>query len=303
MKRSKTEYRGGAALCLRTSRLELVVTTDRGPRVVSFRMTGGGGENLFIEFPEDAPRAHGLALLGGHRLWHAPEAIPRTYQPDDLPLAVRPLPAGVSLRQPVEPLTGLEKGMRIEGVGPGTVRVTHTLTNRGAWPVETAPWALTMLRPGGYAVLPLPPKGSHAAGDLLPGGALIPWTYTDLSLPLWQFHRDFIGIDVGRANAAQKLGLTAYPGWSAYWLGGHVFVKHAQRIPAATYPDLGSCFEVFTNGEVIELETLGPLVNLQPGRSATHVEHWTILADTPRPDSPAAFARLASRVGAWMKGL
>jgi hypothetical protein len=303
MKRSKTDYRGGAALSLRTPRLELVVTTDRGPRVVSFRAARGGGENLFIEFPEDAPRAHGLALLGGHRLWHAPEAIPRTYQPDDLPLAVRPLPAGVALCQPVEPLTGLEKGMRIEAVGAGTVRVTHSLTNRGTWPVETAPWALTMLRPGGYAVLPLPPKGSHAAGDLLPGGALIPWTYTDLSLPLWQFHRDFIGIDVRRAKAAQKLGLTAYPGWSAYWLDGQVFVKHARLIAGAVYPDLGSAFEVFTNGAVIELETLGPVVRLEPGRSTTHIEHWTILTGVSRPDSPAAFARLAGRVGAWMKDL
>lgn len=300
MKRSKTEYRGGAALRLGTSRLELVVTTDRGPRVVSFRTAGAEGENLFIEFPEDAPREHGLALLGGHRLWHAPESIPRTYQPDDLPLSVRPLPSGVALRQPVEALTGLEKGLRIEGVGPATIRVTHTLKNCGAWAVETAPWALTMLRPGGYAVLPLPPKGSHAAGDLLPGGALIPWTYTDLSLPLWEFHRDFIGIDVRRAKTAQKLGLTAYPGWSAYWLDGQVFVKHARRIAGAVYPDLGSSFEVFTNGAVIELETLGPLTSLEPGRTATHVEHWTILADVPRPDSPAAFARLARRVEAWL---
>jgi hypothetical protein len=218
-------------------------------------------------------------------------------------LAVRPLPAGVALRQPVEPLTGLEKGMRIEAVGAGTIRVTHSLTNRGTWPVETAPWALTMLRPGGYAVLPLPPKGSHAAGDLLPGGALIPWTYTDLSLPLWQFHRDFIGIDVRRAKAAQKLGLTAYPGWSAYWLDGQVFVKHARLVTGAVYPDLGSLFEVFTNGAVIELETLGPVVRLNPGRSTTHIEHWTILTGVSRPDSPAAFARLAGRVGAWMKNL
>ncbi len=301
MKRSKTEYRGGAALRLSSPRLELVVTTDRGPRVVSFRATGPKSKNLFIEFPEDAPREHGLALLGGHRLWHAPEAIPRTYQPDDLPLAVRPLSAGVALQQPVEPLTGLEKGMSIEGVGSGTVRVTHSLTNRGAWPVDTAPWALTMLRPGGFGVLPLPPKGDHAAGDLLPGGALIPWTYTDLSLPLWRWNRDYIGIDVRRTKVAQKLGVTAYPGWSAYWLDGDIFVKHAAGVAGAVYPDLGCKFEVFTNGAVIELETLGPLTKLEPGRTAIHVEHWTILPGLVRPDNPAAFARLAKRVEAWMR--
>jgi len=61
-----------------------------------------------------------------------------------------------------------------------------------------------MLRGGGYGVLPLPPKGSHAAGDLLPNYALVPWTYTDLALPVWQPHRDFLGIDTRRAKTAQK---------------------------------------------------------------------------------------------------
>ena len=32
------------------------------------------------------------------------------------------------------------------------MKVTHTLTNRGLWPVEVAPWALTMFRKGGYGV-------------------------------------------------------------------------------------------------------------------------------------------------------
>lgn len=303
MKRSKTEYRGGAALRIGTPRLEAVVTTDCGPRVVSLRAPRGRGGNLFIEFPEDAPRAHGLALRGGHRLWHAPEAIPRTYQPDDLPLAVRSLPRGVALRQPVEPLTGLEKGIALEAVAPDSLRVTHTLKNAGAWAVETAPWALTMLRPGGFGVLPLPPKGDHAAGDLLPGGALVPWTYTDLSLPVWRIRRDSIGIDVCRARAPQKLGITSYPGWSAYWLDGDVFVKHARLVAGATYPDLGCAFEVFTNGALIELETLGPQVRLEPGRSTVHVEHWTILTGLPRPDSDAAFEQLARRVEAWRRSL
>lgn len=301
MKRSKIEYRGGAALRIGTPRLEAVVTTDCGPRVVSFRALRGCGGNLFIEFPEDAPRAHGLALRGGHRLWHAPEAIPRTYQPDDLPLAVRSVARGAALRQPVEALTGLEKGMMLEVVAPDTLRVTHTLRNAGAWPVETAPWALTMLRPGGYGVLPLPPKGSHAAGDLLPGAAWVPWTYTDLSLPLWQIHRDRIGIDVRRAREPQKLGITSYPGWSAYWLDGDVFVKHARLVDGAAYPDLGCAFEVFTNGALIELETLGPVVRLEPGRVTTHVEHWTVLTGLPRPDSDATFAQLDGRVRRWLE--
>ena len=301
MKLSKTDYRGGQALVLSTAALELVVTTSVGPRVVSLRSLAGRAGNLFLQLPPDEQRYHGYYLRGGHRLWHSPEHIVRTYQPDDDPLEVRILPKGVALTQPVEQATGLQKGMKLELTSPRTVRVTHTLTNRGLWAAECAPWALTMLRGGGHGVLPLPPKGSHAAGDLLPNYALVPWTYTDLALPVWEPHRDFLGINVPRARQAQKLGITFYPGWSAYWLEGSTFVKYAEVASGAAYPDLGCCFETFTNGAMIEFETLGPLVRLEPGRSSVHVEYWTVLDGLPRPATDEAFARgLAPAVRAWL---
>ena len=301
MKPSKTEYRGTAALKLATRAIELVVPTEFGPRVASLRSLTGRAGNLFLEFPADEPRYHGYYLRGGHRLWHSPEDIVRTYQPDDAPLAVKPLANGVALTQPTEALTGLQKGLKLELLGERTVKVTHTLTNRGQWAVECAAWALTMLRPGGYGVLSLMPKGDHARGDLLPNYALVPWTFTDLSLPVWQLRRDFIGIDVAKAKAAQKLGITNYPGWSAYWNAGTTLVKYAPVIAGAVYPDLGSCFEVFTNGAFIELETLGPLVKLAPGKTTTHVEYWGVLDSLPKPDTDAVFAKsLAPAVNAWL---
>ena len=302
MKLSKTDYRGGEALVLATPALELVVTTSVGPRVVSLRSKKGKAGNVFLQLPDDEQRYHGYYLRGGHRLWHAPEEIVRSYQPDDDPLEVKLLPKGVALTQPVEPLTGIQKGMKLELVGLRTVKVTHTLANRGPWAVDCSPWAVTMLRGGGYAAVPLLPKGDHARGDLLPNYTLIPWTFTDLSLPVWQMHRDHIGVDVAKAKNPQKIGLSNYPGWSAYWVDGTTFVKTAPITPGAAYPDLNSCFETFTNGVVLELETLGPLAPLEPGRTVTHVEHWGLFDGLPRPDSDAAFAgKLAPAVQSWLK--
>ena len=303
MKSSKTEACGAAAVALSTRALALTVTTGCGPRITSFRSAAGRAGNLFLEFPADAPRAHGYNVRGGHRLWHSPEHIVRTYQPDDAPLAVKYLPRGVALTQPVEAKTGLQKSLRVELLGERTVKVTHALGNRGLWAVECAPWALTMLRGGGYGVLPLPPKGSHAAGDLLPTYALVPWSYTDLSLPVWSPHRDFLGIDVRQAPAAQKLGITHYPGWSAYWLEGTTFVKYAAVFPGVKYPDFGCCFETFTDGTMIEFETLGALTALAPGRTVTHVEYWTLFDDLPRPDNAPAFAQLAAAANRWLAKL
>jgi len=304
MKLSKTDYRGGEALCFSTKALELTVTTGLGPRVVSLRSLSGKAGNLFFQFPDDEKRYHGYYLRGGHRLWHSPEHIVRTYQPDDEPLTVRLLPHGAVLTQPVEAQTGMQKAMRFELLGERTVRVTHTLSNRGLWAVEASAWALTMLRGGGYGVIPLMPKGSHESGDLLPNYALVPWTYTDLALPCWNFHRDFLGIDVGRSPHAQKLGLTNYPGWSAYWLNGTTLVKYAPVVSGATYPDLGSALEAFTNGEMIEIETLSPLTKLEPGKSVTHVENWTVFDGLAKPSSDKVFNEsLAPAVTKWLKML
>lgn len=296
MKLSRTDFRGAAALRLSTPALELIVTTGVGPRIVELCSRGGRVGNLFFQFPGNEVRAHGFLFRGGHRLWHSPEDIVRTYQPDDAPVTVRMLSNGVVLTQPTEAKTGLQKAIRIEFRGQRTLKITHLVTNRGRRGVECAPWALTMLRGGGYGVLPLLPKGSHAAGDLLPKYALVPWTYTDFALPVWEPHRDFLGINTRRANTPQKLGVTNYPGWSAYWLDGTTFVKSASVLASARYPDLGCCWETFTNGEMIELETLGPLAVIAPGKNSTHVEWWTLIEGLPKPDTDGAFAKLARAV-------
>jgi hypothetical protein len=304
MKHSKTDYRGGDAVVLSTKALELAVTTAVGPRVVALNSVAGKkAGNLFLCLPDDEKRYHGYYLRGGHRLWHSPEDIIRTYQPDDEALAVKPLKNGVALAQPTEEKTGIQKAMKLEIFGERTVKVSHALTNHGLWTIETSAWALTMLRGGGYGVLPLLPKGDHADGDLLPSYSLVPWTYTDLSLPLWNMHRDFIGIDVPKAKVAQKFGITNYPGWSAYWVEGVTFVKYAPVIKGATYPDLGCAFETFTNGEMIEFETLSPLVKLAPGESVTHVEHWGVFDGLKKPSTDEAFAALSATVGKWIKTL
>jgi hypothetical protein len=305
MKHSKIKVNGADALRIETGALALEVTTGVGPRITSFASRKGKAGNLFLELGADeTPYAQtGLKFIGGHRLWHAPEHGIRTYQPDAEPVALKPLKNGIALAQPTEAKTGMQKAVKIEFLGERTVRVTHALTNENLWPVETACWALTMFRPGGYGVVPLLPKGDHAKGDFLPTYSMVPWSYTDLSLDVWDLHRDYYGIDVEAADRPHKLGLTNYPGWSAYWFGGTTFVKYAPVIPGAVYPDNGCAFETFTNGQMCELETLGALTKVEPGKSIQHVEHWTLLDGLKEPSTDGAFDALASEVAKWIKTL
>ena len=305
MQPSKTEFRGAEALRLATRKIELIAPTGFGPRLLSLRSLAGG-PNLLLEFPQgldDSAGKEGFRLRGGHRLWHAPEHIVRSYQPDNGPVKVKLSRAGFRLTAATEARTGLRKSVAVEALNDRTLRITHELSNEGLWAVECAPWALTMLRHGGYGAIPLLPKGDHAAGDLLPGYSIVPWTYTDLSLPCWDLHRDFIGLDTREVPSPQKLGLTAYPGWSAYWIGGVTLVKQARVVAGATYPDLGCAFETFCDQTACEFETLGPLRALEPGKSVKHTEHWTVLDGLAKPSTDAAFSALAKAVRGWLKQL
>jgi hypothetical protein len=55
-------------------------------------------------------------------------------------------------------------------------------------------------------------------------------------------------------------------------------VKRAPVVGGARYPDFGCNFEVFSNSDFLELETLGPLVELQPRETVEHVENWWLFA-------------------------
>jgi hypothetical protein len=46
--------------------------------------------------------------------------------------------------------------------------------------------------------------------------------------------------------------------------------------PSAEYPDLGCNTEVFTNADMLELETLSPLTTLPPDGALEHTERWSL---------------------------
>jgi hypothetical protein len=100
----------------------------------------------------------------------------------------------------------------------------------------------------------------------------------------------------------QKIGALVPDGWAAYALGGTLFLKRFTPAPGAAYPDLGSTVELFTDGAMLELETLGPVARLEPGASVSHVETWSVHADIPLPatetDVETHIRPLAERSGA-----
>lgn len=281
--------------------VELDVTTEVGPRILRYALAGG--ENVFAELPAaaiDTPFGP-FAVRGGHRLWAAPEAMPRTYVPDDAPVRVREGLEGdhtLTLTQPADDFARLERSIAIRLDPSGTgVRVAHRLVNRGPWPIEAAPWALSIMRPGGVGILPQEPFGPHPE-NLLPARAMVLWPFTDLADPRWQFGSRLLRVrcDPSR-DAPQKIGISNTLGWAAYATGDLLFVKRFRWQPDATYPDRGCNTEIFTAGSFFELESLGPLSTIEPGASAEHHERWELI-DTRGIDTADDDAVLAAIEGA-----
>jgi hypothetical protein len=190
----------------------------------------------------------------------------------------------VRVIQPTETMTGIQKEMEIS-LSPedAHLRIRHRLRNHNLWAVELSVWALTAMAPGGTAVIPLPMRGKHPE-DLLPSSTLTVWPYTDLSDPRLTWGRKYVLLhqDPNRPSP-QKIGASVPDGWAAYARDGHLFVKTFRHIPGATYPDFGSSFEAYTDGEILELETLSPLTRVEPGGVVEHTERWFLWPDVPTP--------------------
>lgn len=282
-------YRGWPTVYrLANASVEVLITADIGPRIIRYGFIGG--ENILCEVPNQIGTMGGddWRIYGGHRLWHSPENNPRTYYPDNNPVTVEEIAGGLRTIQATEPTTGLQKVMEIT-LDPQTSRValTHRIVNHSLWPVELSVWALSVMADRGVGIVPQLPKLAHPAG-MLPNNQLILWPYTELNDPRWTLgSRYFLCRQDPQIVHPQKIGLNQTLGWAAYARGGDLFVKQYEQILGATYPDYGASFELFTNDVIFELETLSPLIKIQPESSAAHREAWHLFTGVPLPTNDA----------------
>lgn len=271
----------GKCLSLENEKYTLMFPLDYGIRIIHFSLRDGC--NVFFHDIEEAIQQEGEAfhkmgsdgwkLRGGHRLWASPEAFPRTYAPDDQPITWKETDQGVILTSPPEPWTHLQKEIEVRFV-EDEVELIHRVTNVGAWTIEIAPWSLSVMAPGGTAVIP---QVSRDTG-LLPNRNLILWPYTKMNDERVEWGDDAIVVKQSRdAASAFKIGINHEPGLVACIYPDVTFELRFEHIEGAVYPDGGCSFECYTNEHMMELETLAPLDKLEPMQTAEHKETWKLV--------------------------
>jgi hypothetical protein len=290
----QSEFNGWPTTILENEfvRLEFM---DSSPRIVRFNPIGQ--PNMFADLGNELLNTpHGdFYFRGGHRLWHSPEAMPRTYIPDHEGATVSEIPGGVRIDQPTETWTNIAKSIEIR-LNPerAQVIVQHELRNDGPWDVELAPWALSMFRQGGVGIFPQPVGNTDPAG-LLANRQVTIWPYTRVNDPRLIWRDDCLLIRANPALPPVKIGYFNPHGWQGYWLDGILFIKHFDPQPGATFPDGGCNTETYCNHKFIELETLGALKKLAPGATVIHNETWEVYDQLDQPFIPAEVVEFLSK--------
>jgi hypothetical protein len=257
-------------------RLEFLL--DAGPRIVSLRHHDRP-QNVLSETPQLSwPTNFGsnFEVIGGHRLWAAPEAPANEQVPDNERVDVVQRADGVELVGGTLTREGFRRRMivRLDGSAHG-VRVEHKLTNEGDRTHDIAPWAITALAVGGVATLPQPTLNVDGQ-EQLPNRRLVLWPYSSLRDPRLELGDDAIRIHAKPAEGWFKLGYFSLAGAMSYEHRGIRFTKRFDVDAAAEYADGGCNAESFVCDDFVELESLGPRQKVAPGDSIEHVETWSL---------------------------
>ena len=280
----------GNCVELVSGNFRIAVTQDFGPRVLGGYI--GGGDNIFVVLPDKPMKGigTGFKLRGGHRLWHSPEASPRSYAPDNDPVKVTNTKEGIVFDCEPEGITGIKKTITISKGDDNCFVLTHKLTNCSLWDVTLAPWALSMMAPGGMAVIP---QGRDTTRNpYAMDRALTLWPYSKFNDYRLQLEDDYIFLKQDpKATAPIKIGYYSSEGWVAYLNNGTAFVKHIEYYDQneVTYPDNGCNLESYSCNSFCEIETLAPLFQLAPQESCEHVEIWQAIDGIPKIKTGADF--------------
>ena len=285
MKYSEKQYKNyGKCLEITNGIIDITVTLDVGPRIINYSLCGG--KNIFFEdidrqISSDVPAVKEIYgddavwyIYGGHRLWLSPEQG-STYYPDNIPIKYEVKENTITFYQ------GLQSPINVQGeisltVGEGSPEVTvlHKITNKSDETKTFAPWALSVLAPGGTEVIPF---NDNKTG-WLSNRTLMLWDYTEMNDSRVNFGKKYLVIkqDSTKANPF-KIGMDNKKGWVAYINNGAAFVKRFGFAEGRDYPDNGCNFETYTNNHMLECETLGTLSIVKPGESVSHKEEWNII--------------------------
>ena len=279
MRTRKIDFEGCQAVELTTSRLRLVVTTDRGPRIAFLGRPAG--ENLFYWHLDEAGR-DGWRLLGGHRVWATRPMADESedaYAADNEPCDVDEAGGTVTVTGAVHPFLKTRRGVTIRELDADAFEVTSFVENSGPMLYSAGVWGLTCVQPRNGMSFGIPLGDRRLDWDVVKIVLARTWAghTSRLDDPQIRFNQEFMivqpqGVETKRMVWAPR-GIVAMT-WPDKGLS---FLKRTHSDPNAQYP-LGCNLALYVGPEnsVVEMETYGAERALVPGQTAVNIETWRV---------------------------
>ncbi|HEX3037588.1 MAG TPA: hypothetical protein VHO94_01170 [Oscillospiraceae bacterium] len=276
--------------------IEVIVTIDVGPRIVRFGFVGG--ENMLYndlqrsyvtdgrDYEDIFGAGNKFYRYGGHRLWLSPMSMPDTFYPDNEPVVYGILPDGVSFTPARQKNNNMQLGFEVMMNEDATdIMIVHSAKNQSKDTKTLALWAVTMLIPGGLQIIPQ----NHSDDDLVPNRVFVLWPNTNITDPRAFWGEKYITLQQDEAyDKPFEFGMDNLQGWAAYVNHDVALVKRYVHNMQAAYPDYGASYETYMNKDFVEMESLSPLYEIEPGDTVRHVENLTLFkiknAPNPRDD-------------------
>ncbi len=283
------------------------VSTDFGPNILNFAFVGKEG---FFFNDEEMNLKNTNPLLeekygikgaywdnyGGHRLWESPERKVRTVIPTNEKVEVVKTENGAIFKSNPMPFVNTQHETEVVlKEEKAEIEVIHRITNKNAWAIELAPWAITVLKHGGIEVMPIPKEKT----GLLPNTSISLWPYTKLNDKRYYFGEKYIMLQPdSQAEKSTKIGIKQKEEKAYYFINNMLFEKQFSFETDKEYPDFGVNFETYSDRKILECETLAPLQKIDCEETAYHKEVWKLYdnVETPSMGDEEAVEKILSNL-------
>lgn len=254
----------GHCVFIYSSDIQIVVTIDYGPRIVS--VFSPSKENIiYCEKDEEYRRCH------GHKMCLLSDAPSGGFYCDNSPVIYSPLDDGVKFVQTISSPVQLEVSMDIIPEGDfGSIMVVHSILNKSDKNIKLSIQTETPLKGDGFIFIPQ----SNISEKDKPSRVLTLWGDSKWTDDRLYIGKQYVTVKDGKSSSKLKVGSNNTAGWCGYINGTNSFIKRYIHNRAALYPNCGcSTYAVSTNS-YLSIRTLSPFYRIETGEIARLVENW-----------------------------
>lgn len=267
----------GKTLVLETSKIEMEITVEVGPRIISLKKKGQ--ENIMFQdindsVNKDVSSIYGenemWHIYGGHRIWISPEDL-ETYYPDNEIVNYKVTEDSVTFCSS-KSKGNIDSVLEIKYLTETQADIIMMVKNVGKEPKKFSIWALTVLKCGGKLIVPMETKDT----GLLANRNFVFWPYSQYNDPRYKLNdKELTVLSNPNVKNPFKLGFYKENPKTIYEINQTVFTKDV-KTECGEYPDYCCNVETYTSNLIHEVETLAPVKTVKVGETVCHIERWTI---------------------------